>query len=51
MNYSQKYTLVTFIKPLEVGASFDMVDWPLHITLADVFAIDLSTDIERQLTD
>ncbi len=51
MNYSQKYTLVAFLKPLEVGAEFHMADWPLHITLADVFAIDLSPSLEQQLTE
>jgi len=40
MQYSQKYSLVAFLNPQEVGVAFDMTDWPLHITLADVFAID-----------
>ena len=40
MLYSQKYCLVHFIEPLAIGTAFDMHDWPLHITLADVFAID-----------
>ena len=51
MNYSQKYTLVAFLKPLEVGAEFHMSDWPLHITLADVFAIGLSPTLEQQLAE
>lgn len=51
MKYSQKYTLVAFLKPIEVGAEFAMVDWPLHMTLADVFAIGLDTTIEQNLTD
>ena len=50
MSYSQKYCLVSFINPIETGTVFDMVDWPLHVTLADVFAIDLrSTNIEAKL--
>ena len=40
MSYSQKYTLVHFILPKEAGAEFHMSEWPLHITLADVFAIN-----------
>ncbi|MFZ3010162.1 MAG: hypothetical protein WA030_04075 [Candidatus Microsaccharimonas sp.] len=51
MKYSQKYTLVAFLKPIEVGTEFAMVDWPLHVTLADVFAIGLDTAIEQKLTD
>lgn len=39
-NYSQKYCLVHFISPVNAGAEFHMSEWPLHITLADVFAID-----------
>lgn len=51
MNYSQKYTLVAFLKPIEVGTEFKMADWPLHVTLADVFAIELNSTVEQQLTD
>ena len=51
MAYSQKYTLVSFINPIVVGTEYDMSDWPLHITLADVFAIDRAgTKIELKLT-
>lgn len=41
MSYSQKYCLVHFIRSPQNGAEFHMANWPLHITLADVFAIDL----------
>jgi 2'-5' RNA ligase len=27
-----------------------MADWPLHITLADVFAVELDINLERKLT-
>lgn len=40
MRYTQKYALVHFIHPIELNVEFDMSDWPLHVTLADVFAID-----------
>ncbi len=40
MTYSQKYTIVHFVAPVENGAEFHMRDWPLHVTLADVFAVD-----------
>lgn len=42
---------MTFLKPIEVGAEFKMADWPLHITLADVFAIELKTGIQQKLTN
>lgn len=45
VTYSQKYCLVHFIKPLEDGVQFHMSEWPLHTTLADVFAVD------RELTN
>src|SRR5665648_550415 len=52
MKYSQKYTLVAFLKPIEIGTTFDMANWPpLHITLADVFAIELSTSVIQELAD
>lgn len=41
MSYSQKYCLVHFIDHRQDGSEFNMNHWPLHITLADVFAIDL----------
>lgn len=40
MPYSQKYTLVHFTPPVQPGTSFHMSDWPVHVTLADVFAVD-----------
>ncbi len=52
MSYSQKYSLVSFINPVTSGDEFDMADWPLHVTLADVFAIDLlNTNIETKLEE
>lgn len=29
-----------FTAPIESGVRFHMSDWPLHVTIADVFAID-----------
>jgi hypothetical protein len=50
MNYSQKYALVYFISPIKNGVQFHMSEWPLHITIADVFAIDRhKTDIDAKL--
>lgn len=49
MQYSQKYNLVSFLEPVSVGTEFAMADWPLHITVADVFAVDLGTGVEGEL--
>jgi len=50
VTYSQKYCLVYFTDDIAVGTEFDMADWPLHITLADVFAASLSeTDFATEL--
>ncbi len=50
MQYSQKYTIVAFLEPVDVGTKFAMTDWPLHVTLADVFAVELASDLEAHLT-
>lgn len=51
MRYSQKYCIVSFIQPIPQGTQFSMSNWPLHITLADVFAIDTdATNIEQALS-
>ena len=42
--FSQKYCLVQLIAPLPDGAEFSMQDWPLHVTMADVFKIDASPE-------
>jgi len=40
MKYYQKYSLVGFLEHQDIGVEFDMSDWPLHVTFADVFAIE-----------
>src|SRR3954470_2674366 len=37
--FSQKYVLAHIIKDLPDGFEYSMKQWPLHVTLADVFAI------------
>jgi hypothetical protein len=51
MRYSQKYCLVAFQKPVDVNTEFEMTDWPVHATLADVFAADLSNDLENKVVE
>ncbi|HET6746897.1 MAG TPA: 2'-5' RNA ligase family protein [Candidatus Saccharimonadales bacterium] len=43
--FSQKYAIIAPLEALEVGTEFPSSGWPLHITLADTFAI------KRQETD
>lgn len=51
MPYSQKYCLVAFNSPVQVNTEFHTNDWPLHVTLADVFAINLTKDIKEKLAE
>ncbi len=50
MTYSQKYTIVQFLGETLTDV-FSMEDWPLHITLADVFAIHLSDELLGDLSN
>lgn len=38
-HFTQKWTIVSLLQPAP-DADFFWKDWPLHVTLADVFAID-----------
>jgi len=38
--FTQKYVVARFSKELPDEFEFSMKDWPLHVTLADVFAVD-----------
>ena len=42
MAYSQKYSIVQFVEPVQENFEFSMDNWPLHVTLADVFAVELN---------
>lgn len=43
--FSQKYTIIQLLEDLPEGYEYDWKDWPLHVTIADVFAIDWPIDI------
>lgn len=45
MHYSHKYTLMQIFQHIDEGDSFHMTEWPLHTTLADVFAVNLTTEL------
>jgi len=36
--FTQKYTLAQLLEPMPEGTEYAASDWPLHVTLADVFA-------------
>lgn len=42
MAFTQKYTIVQFIDSIADGTAYPCTEWPLHVTLADVFAVDWS---------
>ena len=39
--YSQKYTIVSFVDTVPEGTVFHYSDWPQHVTIVDTFACDL----------
>ena len=45
MSYSQKYCLVQLFESLRIGTEFSSADWPLHVTIAGVFALDWDEDL------
>lgn len=50
MKYSQKYCLVSFLEPQTRDNEFSMAEWPLHITLTDVFAVDRdATNLDKKV--
>jgi len=40
--FTQKYAIVQLIKPLQTEVEFSATEWPLHVTVADVFSIECS---------
>ena len=52
--FTQKYVIAHFIDDVPDGLEFSIVDWPLHVTLADVFSIkgspeDLTARLNEKL--
>lgn len=47
--FSQKYTLIQLLEPMPEGTEYDWKEWPLHVTVADIFAIhwDVPTLLEK----
>lgn len=49
MTYTQKYCLVQFIQTIPVDYEFTRTEWPLHCTLAGVFAWDWNSNTKQDL--
>ena len=50
--FTQKYALIQLFEPVPEGTVYDWKDWPLHVTIADVFAIDWDVPtMTQKLTD
>jgi 2'-5' RNA ligase len=49
--FSQKYTIVSLLEDVEEGYLFASSDWPLHTTLIDTFATNLSVESLCQLLE
>ncbi|HJP80767.1 MAG TPA: 2'-5' RNA ligase family protein [Candidatus Saccharimonadales bacterium] len=39
-HFSQKYTILQLLETIPDGMEFSANEWPLHVTIADTFAID-----------
>lgn len=48
-NFTQKYTIVQLLEAMPDGAEYYWRDWPLHVTIADIFATNWepSTIVEK----
>ncbi len=42
--FTQKYTIISILEDIDEDADFSSLDWPLHVTIVDMFAIQLDID-------
>lgn len=42
--FTQKYTIISPIEQVVEGQVFESINWPLHSTIADTFAVDAIDD-------
>jgi len=50
--FSQKYTIIALLEDVNESAEFSSNDWPLHITIADTFAVErVGNDFNEKLTN
>lgn len=43
--FTQKYAIIQLFEDVPVGAEFSWKDWPLHSTVADVFAVGWNAQV------
>jgi 2'-5' RNA ligase len=49
--FTQKYTIVAFLEEMHEGAEYPSSQWPLHVTVADTFAVGWkATDLSEKLS-
>lgn len=46
--FTQKYTIICLLEDVDEEYEFSSSSWPLHLTLADVFAIDWSEEVLKE---
>jgi hypothetical protein len=51
VRYSQKWALIYLFEPFEEGYAFNMKNWPLHMTIADVFAININDKVTQDIQE
>lgn len=51
MELSKKYCLVQSLEPLNTEQEFASENWPLHCTIAGVFALDWSEKLRQELDE
>lgn len=50
--FSQKYTIIALLEDKTEGFEYASSSWPLHVTIADTFAVELrETDFIKKLSD
>jgi hypothetical protein len=50
MNFTQKYALVQLLEGMAEGTEYPSSSWPLHVTVADTFAVDWDkNDLRKKL--
>lgn len=49
MKYSQKWSLVCFSNQVQIGTEFDWKNWPQHVSIASVFAVEWSDELLQSL--
>ena len=48
---SQKYTIIQLLEDRKEGSEFSSDQWPLHVTIADVFAVNWNNNLLENLSE